>query len=391
MVSTLETRPETVPLPSQALDDPDRLSALGRSGLMDSPAEDVFDRLTRLAARLLDVPVSLVSLVDDQRQFFKSACGLGAPWSEARQTPLSHSFCQHVVLSDAPLIIHDARRDARVCDNLAIRDLDVVAYLGIPLHAPDGQPLGSFCAIDSKPRDWTDDELSLLSDLASAAQSEIGLRLTLDETRRAVEARDLLMGELNHRVKNLFAMMSGMIGLTARNSADAADMAERLKGRVAALAHAHSMIEPAVTGAAGSSAGAELHALAHAILAPHREAGEVVITGDPMPLDPDSGAQLSLVLHELATNAAKYGGLSDQGGSLALDWSLTDNQLVIGWTETHPRPPVSEPTKATKSFGTRLMDGAVQSHMGGTLTRHWAPDGLRVSIVVPRDRVAPKG
>ncbi|MGB6229651.1 MAG: GAF domain-containing protein, partial [Litorimonas sp.] len=226
------------------LSDENRLDALARTGLMDSEAEPVFDRLTQLAARLLDAPVSLVSLVDDHRQFFKSACGLPEP----RETPLTHSFCQHVVRRAEPLIVVDARNDARVRDNLAIPDLGVVAYLGVPLLSPDGLPLGSFCAIDTKPRQWTEDDLLLLSDLAIAVQSEIISRIALLEARELARERDLLMDELNHRVKNLFAMVSGMIGLTARNSVDPVDMAQRLRGRITALADAHALVQPAITG-----------------------------------------------------------------------------------------------------------------------------------------------
>ena len=88
---------------------PDRLDALRALGLLDTPAEEAFDRLARLAARLLHTPVALVSLVDENRQFFKSCFGLPEPWASWRETPLSHSFCQHVVTSNEPLVISDAR------------------------------------------------------------------------------------------------------------------------------------------------------------------------------------------------------------------------------------------------------------------------------------------
>jgi GAF domain-containing protein len=93
-----------------------------------------------------------VSLVDADRQFFKSALGLPEPWATRRETPLSHSFCQHVVATGAPLRVEDARDHSLVCDNLAIPELGVVAYLGMPLATADGQVLGSLCAIDTEPR-----------------------------------------------------------------------------------------------------------------------------------------------------------------------------------------------------------------------------------------------
>ena len=89
--------------------------------------------------------------------------------------PLSHSFCQYVVTDQAPLVITDARADGRLCGNLAIPDLNVIAYAGFPLRSPDGQVLGSFCAIDGRPRPWTDTEVEILQDLAANAESEIAL------------------------------------------------------------------------------------------------------------------------------------------------------------------------------------------------------------------------
>ena len=113
--------------------DPARLKALRATGLLDSAPDPGFDRHARLAAQVLNAPVALVSLVDADRQFFKSCLGLAEPWASRRGTPLSHSFCQHAVASREPLIVDDAREHAVLRDNLAIRDMGVVAYAGIPL------------------------------------------------------------------------------------------------------------------------------------------------------------------------------------------------------------------------------------------------------------------
>ena len=174
-------------------DEAARLEALRETALMDGPSEEAFDRLTRMAARLLDVPVSLVSLVDDTRQFFKSCIGLPQPWAVLRQTPLSHSFCQHAVASKSPLIIDDARNHPLVRNNPAVVDLNVISYAGVPLLTVNGQALGSFCVIDSKPRHWTDQEIAVLRDLAAMVMSEIESRLGRRAeilTRRALEESD---------------------------------------------------------------------------------------------------------------------------------------------------------------------------------------------------------
>ena len=105
----MEIPPSPNPSPDPSILDPERLYALRATGLLDSPPDLAFDRLVKLVRRLLNVPVSLVSLIDIDRQFFKSSLGLLEPWATLRQTPLSHSFCQHVVSTEKPLVIDDAR------------------------------------------------------------------------------------------------------------------------------------------------------------------------------------------------------------------------------------------------------------------------------------------
>ncbi|MDQ3678942.1 MAG: GAF domain-containing protein [Actinomycetota bacterium] len=158
--------------------DPVRLAELRRARLLDTPAEEAFDRLARLATRLLRAPVALVSLVDEERQFFKSCVGLSDSLASARQTPLSHSICQHEVATDRPLVVVDARVDSRLADNPSVRDMGVVAYAGWPIRARAGHPLGSFCVIDNKPRHWSDEELTALGELAAEVSDLIELRVS---------------------------------------------------------------------------------------------------------------------------------------------------------------------------------------------------------------------
>ena len=146
--------------------------------LLDTPQEDVFDNFTHLASRLMKAPVSLVSIIDfdGDRQFFKSQCGLPAPWSVTRQTPLSHSFCKLVVAGSEPLSVTDSRLDSRVKDNPVIEMLGVVAYLGVPIMADTGEVIGSFCVIDQLPRQWTAEDIDTLQRLGRSVNDQ--LRLT---------------------------------------------------------------------------------------------------------------------------------------------------------------------------------------------------------------------
>ena len=142
-----------------------RLAELRATGLLDSPAEEVFDRLTRLAARLLGAPISRVTLVDEDRQFFKSHAG---PPTECRQTPLSHSYCRHAVASGETLVIGDAREHPLVAGNPAIGEYGALAYVGVPLRTGSGHVLGTLCVVDDQPRAWTAEQTETLEVLAAS-------------------------------------------------------------------------------------------------------------------------------------------------------------------------------------------------------------------------------
>ena len=179
--------PEGAPLPdgrerrralldaAAAAEDQGRLDALHATGLLDSDVSPSFDRLARLASHVLHAPVALVSLVDADRQFFKSCLGMPEPWASRRGSPLTHSFCQHAVASREPLLVSDAREHPVLGDNPAIRDMGVIAYAGIPLIDSAGHALGTLCVIDSQPRHWTSHQVQLLSDIAASVVTEITL------------------------------------------------------------------------------------------------------------------------------------------------------------------------------------------------------------------------
>jgi two-component system cell cycle sensor histidine kinase/response regulator CckA len=155
---------------------PDRLAALRHTALLDTPPEEGFDRLTRMASRLLGTPVALISLISEDRQFFKSAIGLPEPWASRRAAPLSFSFDAQVVSTGEQLVVEDARRHPLLRHSTAIRELGWVAYAGVPLVTRDGQTVGSFSVVDKMPRLWSERDIALLKDLAASAVTEIELR-----------------------------------------------------------------------------------------------------------------------------------------------------------------------------------------------------------------------
>ena len=161
--------------PSSIIRDATRIAALDATRLLDSEPEAELDAVTLLASRILNVPVALVSLVDHRRQFFKSQIGLQPPWDELRETPVADSFCQWVVSSSEGLIVADARTHPVLCTNRAISDLGVIAYLGIPISAPTGETIGSFCAVDAQPHPWREEDVTAMRDLAQLVDAHISL------------------------------------------------------------------------------------------------------------------------------------------------------------------------------------------------------------------------
>lgn len=171
--------------------EPARLATLRTLGILDTPAEERFDRLTRLARRVFDVPIALVSLIDENRQWFKSCAGL-----DVQETARDVSFCGHAILHDDVFMIPDARADARFHDNpLVTGDPGIRFYAGQPLTVPDGSKLGTLCLIDTRPRELDTEQRGLLRDLAHIAEQEIAAielatvdELTLIANRRGFEA-----------------------------------------------------------------------------------------------------------------------------------------------------------------------------------------------------------
>lgn len=166
------------------LQDPERLRKVRELMLLDSAPSRIFERLARLASQIVKTPIAAVSLLDGERQYFLGQIGLPEPAASQSEVPLSHSFCQHLVATQSPLIIEDARQHPLVHDNPSIESMGVVAYAGLPLCAEDGAVLGSFCVVDQQPRRWTQEELAVLSELAISAIEEIRLRSELSERER---------------------------------------------------------------------------------------------------------------------------------------------------------------------------------------------------------------
>ena len=363
------------------LENPQRLAALAGTHLTDSAADESFDRLTRLVTRLLGVPVALVSLVDDKRQFFKSQHGLEGPVARQRQTPLSHSFCQHVVIDRAPLIVTDAENDPRVRDNLAIPDLGVKAYLGVPLTLPSGHIIGSLCAIDTTPRGWSDRDLKSLSDVAEIVMSEIGLRREIARRREAEDSQELLIAELHHRVKNTLSTVQALIQLSLTSSPTLAMFRDTIGVRIASLANTHTLL----TDRRWRSIA--FRDILTSEMAPY-EHGRVTFNGPDFDLEAEVATTIGMVIHELTTNATKHGALSLSSGGIEILWTVEtapdspDMKIALTWRESGgPRVQNS----GHRGFGSTLIERLIGKQFGGATAFEFAPEGLvfRAAFTVP--------
>jgi len=155
-----------------------RIRAVRSSGLLDIHDQPEFDDIVEAVKCAFNCPVSVLSILDEDRQVFIAHLGLPGRWAESGETPLTHSFCQHVVRDKQPLIVGDATVHDLVRNNLAIPDLGVASYMGVPVTLPDGMVIGALAAIDSQPRNWTDSELDLLSRLGKVACNQIATFLS---------------------------------------------------------------------------------------------------------------------------------------------------------------------------------------------------------------------
>ncbi len=235
---------------------------------------------------------------------------------------------------------------------------------------------------------WVIGRAQCTRDETGAITRWFGTCTDIHDLKMAEEKRQLLLREMNHRVKNLFSVVSGMISMTARSAPSAQAMAEALRGRLNALAKAHDLILPAASADAGSPRTAALRHLIDAILRPYAgPAGETQldIDGPDLPLGSHASTSLALIFHELATNAAKHGALAAADGRIAIRWTIDQSDLALNWHEHVPQAGIRPPE--TNGFGTMLAEASATDQLGGSLGYDWQPTGLRLELKLPVDRL----
>lgn len=358
-ISTDGSVPAAIPANDAA-----RLAELHNFCILDTEKDPRFDRITRLTADLLHMPVVLVSLVDEAREWFKSAVG-----TEVAEITRGHGFCAHAILSDSdvPFTIADTLEDPRFATHpFVVTGPKLRFYSGAPLLTTSGHKIGMLCVHDVKPRhDFGADEEKILRQLAAITMDEI-------DYHRIETERGLLIGELSHRVKNVFATIQSVASVSGRGDAAAKNYIESFNQRLGAMAAAHDQL------VANSWKGARLDGLVGSIVSAFQNVDRNRFSLDvaPVTLEPLSAQTLALLLHELLTNAIKHGSLSGLDGRVSISARegnfARGNGLSFIWHETNG-PAITPPIR--QGFGHRMLLAAIK-HKGGTVDFDWQTTGL---------------
>ena len=206
----------------------------------------------------------------------------------------------------------------------------------------------------------------------------------ISAARKVQEMQSLLFREMDHRIKNLFAVAGGVVSVSARSATDAKDLAKTIQARLGALARAHALtLSP---NAGGDARRATFFEVARAILSPYdTESGHIAITGPELECGPSARTSIALLLHEFATNSIKYGALSDVSGRVSLAWELRET-LVLTWEET-AGPSEGPPDEEKLGFGSVLVAATVAG-LRGSISRDWRADGLHIRVTAPIDSLS---
>ncbi len=342
-----------------AVRDPQRLAMVQSIGLLDTAAEEPYDRISRIASRMMSAPIATVTLIDRDRQFYKACVGIPEPLSTSRETPLDYSFCKHTIALGTPLVIADTLKDVRVAEIPAVTQFNVRAYAGVPLLI-SGQAVGTLCVMDLRPRDWTDDEVDTLIDLAATVMTEIRLRMTVGElevmsevagvARAEAEQANRTKGEflamISHDLRTPLNAIGGycdllQLGIHGPVTEKQNDMLTRIK---AAEKHLESLITEVLT-FSKLEAGTETIALSavsvesvlrevQSLVRPQLDVKglEFVYVGSDTPamVRADEG-KLKRIVVNLMTNAIKF---TPRLGQVSLAWRADDSQVVIAVQDT---------------------------------------------------------
>ncbi|GJE03918.1 sensor histidine kinase [Methylobacterium isbiliense] len=487
----------------------ERLAALRAYAVLDTPTEQSFDDICRIAAQICRTPVAAVNLIETTRQFFKAEIGLGI-----REAPLHGPIKQALLQGDLFVVPDTAGHPHFIGNRLVAGEPPLHFYAGATLVTPEGLPIGTLCVLDHAPRpqgltaeqgdmlqalarqvmtlldhrrlmstlarreaelvrvqeiagvgglevelgagfknrrsaqylrihglppdathesheEWvrrihpddreaterhfvetvrgsetdyraeyriirpSDGEVRWIAATAQIERDASGRALRLIGAHRDVtwrkaneEARELLTRELSHRIKNIFAVVQGLIALTARGHPAARDYADSIRARLQALAQAHEYVRPHGPDRQPAVPNQTVQGLLRTLLTPYVEQGRerVGIAGDDAAVGEKAATALALIVHELATNAVKYGALSVATGRVEICCRREGASLSLLWRE-RGGPAVAGPP-GRRGFGSVLLARSAVGQLDGEIHHDWAAEGLTMRISVPVENLA---
>jgi two-component sensor histidine kinase len=367
----------------------ERLSVVNKYDLLDTGPEVAFDRITSMAARLLEVPVAIISVVDQDRIWFKSRHGVGL-----EQVDREPGLCASCMLQRDAWLIEDARNDPLARNNpLVAGEFGAQSYFGVPLLSHDGFGLGALGVLDFAPRTMTARQVADLTDLAAVIMDEFELRRTARTALSAYQAelarRELredhihgLNRELAHRAKNLLAVVQAIARQTKSGSSSTSDYISRLSARIQGLAHTHDLISDT------DWRGATLRDLVARQLGPFLDKSErLEVAGPKILLTPTAAQNIGLALHELASNAREFGALSIADGRVLIDWRLdaVRHMLSLSWREEQ----CPTPDRSDAGFGRLVLEEIVPAALDGTARLSFEPECVCWELEVSDKHVLP--
>ncbi|WP_344695923.1 sensor histidine kinase [Sphingomonas rosea] len=346
-----------------------RLGVLRSYNILDTPRERDFDDIVTLAARLCDVPVSLVSLVDADRQWFKAEVGLGCS-----ETPLESSICAHVIRENDFVEIPDTHADERTRDNpLCAGEDGMRFYAGALLRTAAGVPLGTLCVLDRKPRTLTPLQRDALEVLARQVMTQI-------ELRQVIASEAVLRNEMDHRIKNSLSTVAAFVRLERRSEEDphAGQVLDRVAQQIDTVSLLHRHLSD------GSQRRVDLAAYLGEVvkLIDQSQPPAVSVTGqfDPLDVEAREAANLGTIVNELAANAVKHSVGDGKGAIIFRGEALEGGRYRLTCQDTGSRPATTEPRSRT-GIGLRLIAHSAQQ-LSGTVTSGHDGEGYRTEIIV---------
>jgi two-component sensor histidine kinase len=343
-------------------DEPQRMAAVKRYDILDTPPDGSFDRITAIAARRFNVPISIISIVDHDRIWFKSHHGVAV-----EQITREPGLCASAILSPQPHILTDAKVDPRSLANpLVAGDFGLRFYAGVPLRTSDGYNLGTLCVIDKEARPIDQGQIDDLKDLATVVMDQMELRLS---ARQAVSRAEIMAREIDHRVMNSLQFISGLLAMQSRSPGVTDGAAEQLQmaaNRVAAVSQVHRNFY--------SEAAEEVSCITFL----RRLCADLSnILGKSIDVHGDEGQvatariqPIGLLVNELVTNAAKHGT-----GKIEVTYRIDGDLHELSVCDNGKGLPAGfDPDQCVTGLGMRVVN-IVAKQLGGRVNAHPNPTG----------------